>query len=64
MIRAHTGTVRSLAVVELDEQHRARLARFGLAFAPAGRCEQFRSRIDTLTCYIRMMTARLGNIER
>ena len=36
MIRAHTGAIRSLAVVELDEQQRARLARFGLGLRPRG----------------------------
>ena len=49
MIRAHTGTIRSLAVVELDEENRARLARFGLALTPGSECERFRSRLDTFT---------------
>ena len=56
MIRAHTGTIRSLAVVELDEQQRARLARFGLACAPEGKCQQFRSRVDIFSTCILVKT--------
>jgi hypothetical protein len=57
MIRAHTGTIRSLSVVELDEQNRARLARFGLALAPGRGCEWFRSRLDTFTTCVLTKTA-------
>jgi hypothetical protein len=64
MIRAHTGAIRSLAVVELNEQHRARLARFGLALAPGGGCEQFRSRLDTFTTCVLTKTAPPGHAER
>ena len=64
MIRAHTGAIRSLAVVELNEQDRARLALSGLALATEGKCQQFRSRLDTFTCCILTKTAPLGNVER
>jgi len=64
MILAHTGTIRSLAVVELNEQHRARLARFGLALAPQGRCEQFRSHLDTFTTCVLTKIAPSGHPER
>jgi hypothetical protein len=64
MIRAHTGTVRSLAVVELDEQDRARLTRFGLAFAPGRGCERFRSRVDTFTTCVLTKIAPLRRPER
>ena len=57
MIRAHTGTIRSLTVLELDEQQRARLARFGLAFAPEGKCQQFRSRVDIFSTCILVKTS-------
>jgi hypothetical protein len=64
MIRAHTGTIRSLAVVELDEEDRARLARFGLALAPGSECERFRSRVDTFTTCVLTKTAPSGHPER
>ena len=64
MIRAHTGAIRSLAVVELDEQDRARLARFGLALAPGRGCERFRSRVDTFTTCVLIETAPPGHAER
>ena len=62
MIRAYTGTIRSLAVVELDEQDRARLARFGLAFAPGRGCERFRSRVDTFTTCVLIKTSGTMNL--
>jgi hypothetical protein len=64
IIRAHTGAIRSLAVVELNEQHRARLARFGLVLVPGGGCERFRSRLDTFTTCVLTKTAPEGNAER
>ena len=64
MIRAHTGTIRSLAVVELDEENRARLARFGLALTPGSQCERFRSRLDTFTTCILTKNHQEGHFER
>jgi hypothetical protein len=64
MIRAHTGTIRSLAVVELDEEDRARLARFGLALAAGRECERFRSRLDTFTTCVLTKTSPAGHPER
>ena len=64
MIRAHTGAIRSLAVVELNEQHRARLARFGLVLAPGEKCEKFRSNLDTFTTCVLIETAPPGHAER
>ena len=64
MIRAHTGTIRSLAVVELDEENRARLARFGLALTPGSQCERFRSRLDTFTTCILTKNHQEGHLER
>ena len=64
MIRAHTGTIRSLAVVELDEEDRARLARFGLALTPGSQCERFRSRLDTFTTCVLTKNHQEGHLER
>ena len=64
MIRAHTGTIRSLAVVELDEEDRARLARFGLALTPGSQCERFRSRLDTFTTCALTKNHQEGHLER
>ena len=64
MIRAHTGTIRSLAVVELDEEDRTRLARFGLALAAGRECERFRSRLDTFTTCALTKNHQEGHLER
>ena len=64
MIRAHSGAIRSLAVVELNQQDRARLARFGLALASEGRCQQFRSRVDTFTSCVLTKSASPRHLEQ